>query len=154
MTRELPPVAEVIPHSGNMLLLSDILSHDPEGETVCLVIVDQVPSFRDAAGHLPSWIGLELMAQCVAVYGGLVDRERGDPPRLGFLLGSRSLVFHRVLYNPGQRLEVSATRTWGAASGMVSFDCAVRDAATAEILAEGRLNCFIPEKGVALEALP
>jgi predicted hotdog family 3-hydroxylacyl-ACP dehydratase len=135
-----------------MVLLSRILSHD-EAETTCAVEVGGQALFRDAAGDMGAWVGLELMAQCIAAHAGLVGRETGDPPQVAFLLGSRRVQFHRSRYHRGQTLTVRVTHTWGKATGLVAFQCSIEDAATGDCLAEGRINCFVPEDGAKLEGM-
>lgn len=142
-------MAEIVPHSGAMVLLSQVLSHR-EDQTVCSAEIDEQSLFHDAEGSVASWVGLEYMAQCIAAHGGLVGRANGTPPQVGFLLGSRGVVFHTTRFLAGQRVEVTARRVWGKSPGMVSFDCVVEDATTRARLVEGRLNCFVPENEHAL----
>ncbi len=150
---DFPAVEEIVPHAGSMVLLSRVLRHR-EDETVCTVEIDQQTLLRDPDGSVAAWIGLEYMAQCIAAHGGLIGRAAGEPPQVGFLLGSRCLSFHAARFHPGQTLVVRATRVWGKARGMVSFDCSLEDSATGALLAEGRINCFVPEPGEALRSRP
>ena len=150
---DFPPVADVLPHSGDMVLLSKILSHDAD-ETVCMAEVDRQALFRDAAGEVGAWLGLEFMAQCIGAHAGLAARGRGEDPTLGFLLGSRRVHFHCARYLRGQSLRVRASHRWGEAPGLVSFECSIEDAATHACLAEGRLSCFLPEDASGLEEMP
>ncbi|MGH0035907.1 MAG: 3-hydroxylacyl-ACP dehydratase [Myxococcota bacterium] len=145
-----PPPGQLIPHAGAMVLLSRVRAHD-ESRTVCEIDVDALPLFRDERGCVPAWLGLEFMAQCVAAHAGLVGRLAGEPPKIGLLVGSRRVRFHRAMYTAGQCLSVSARRTWGQDSGLVAFECAIDDARTDERLAEGRLNCFMPKDAADLE---
>jgi predicted hotdog family 3-hydroxylacyl-ACP dehydratase len=129
-----------------MVLLSRVLHHE-EDHTVCAVDIDEQTMFRDPAGNVAAWLGIEYMAQCIAAHGGLVGRGSGKPPQLGFLIGARRIDFHAPGFHPGQTLEVTARRVWGGAEGLVSFDCTLVDASTRAVLAEGRLNCFTPAAG-------
>jgi len=149
---EWPEVRELVPHAGDMVLLSRVLSHD-EQETVCESRVDDLALFRDDRGNVPAWIGLEIMAQCIAVHGGLAGRVAGERPRIGLLVGSRRVRFHRPEFRAGRTLRARARRTWGQATGLVSFDCSIDDAATGDLLAEARLNCFMPKDDAELEAI-
>ena len=150
---DFPPVADVLPHAGDMVLLSQILSHDAD-ETVCIAEVDEQALFRDAAGEVGAWVGLEFMAQCIGAHAGLAARGRGEGPTRGFLLGARRIHFHCARYHRGQSLRVRATHLWGEAPGLVAFDCSIEDAATDACLAEGRLNCFLPDAATGLEEMP
>jgi predicted hotdog family 3-hydroxylacyl-ACP dehydratase len=140
---EFPPVAEVLPHAGEMVLLTEVVYHD-EGETHCRTETDALSLFRGADGSVGAWVGLELMAQCIAARAGLAAREKGEPPEVGFLLGSRRVLFTNPRFRSGESLLVKVVQSWGQSSGMVVFDCSIEGSSTEGLLAEARLNCFLP----------
>jgi predicted hotdog family 3-hydroxylacyl-ACP dehydratase len=140
---DFPDVVELVPHAGSMVLLTRVTRHEGD-ETVCAARIGQGDLLASPTGDVPAWMGLEYMAQCIAAHAGLVGRASGEAPRVGFLLGTRRVTFHVPCYRRGQRLDVRARRLWGASRGMVSFDCRIDDTDTGAILAEGRLNCFVP----------
>jgi len=145
MRAEFPPVEDVLPHEGRVVLLSEILEHDLQ-HTVCAVKLETPTLFGDPGGDVPAWVGIEYMAQCVAVHAGLLDRADGVRPRPGYLVGSRRIDLHTDRFHLGQVLEVRAVRTWGGREGMVSFDCRVTESGSSALLAAGRLSCFLPPK--------
>jgi predicted hotdog family 3-hydroxylacyl-ACP dehydratase len=127
-----------------MLLLSRVLRH--EGDcTVCEVGITGPTPMGDSDEPVPPWWGIEYMAQCVAAHAGLVGWASGQPPRVGFLIGSRRVVFHTTGFAQGQSLVVQARRLWSGAGGMAAFECSVEDAASGAALVVGRLNCFSPD---------
>ena len=138
-----PSIEKLVPHSDAMLLLDRILEHDTE-QTVCGAVADFNVHFMDSGGQVPSWVGLEYMAQCAAVHGGLSDHGRNQTPRPGLLLGTRRLRLHTDVLPNGEELRVTARHHMGT-SGLVAFDCSIHSAADGEILAEGRLNIYILE---------
>ncbi len=140
MTGQFPAIADLIPHSDAMLLLDRVLEHEPE-YTVCRIDVRQSALFADADGGVPSWLGLEYIAQCAAVHGSLAGGTR--PPRPGLLLGSRRLRLHAERFEADRPLEVTARHHRGE-SGLVAFDGSVRDPG-GKVLAEGRINLYILE---------
>ena len=87
-----PPIAELLPHDGEMVLLSEVIEHTEE-VTVCSAVIRASGLFANADGSTGSWLGLELMAQCIATHSGLVRRSEGQPPRIGFVISSRRLHF-------------------------------------------------------------
>ena len=133
-----PPVAEVLPHAGRMVLLSRVLAHT-ETDTTCIAEIGRDTMFADADGGVPAWAALEYMAQCIAAHGGLRARAAGDPVVPGVLLGTRSLVTHVPRFAAGQRLRITATHVWGE-HDFFSFACTVRDEATGTMLVEGTLT--------------
>ena len=98
-----PEVGELIPHARRMLLLGRVLEHGPEH---AVRSVDPAASelFRDAVGRVPAWVGLEYLAQCMAVYGSLVARAEGRPPRLGLFIGGRRVKLRVDHFRPDQLL--------------------------------------------------
>jgi predicted hotdog family 3-hydroxylacyl-ACP dehydratase len=141
--RALPSVAEILPQRGRMMLLSSVLEHS-DGETVCAVEVGADTPFVDAGGTVPAVMGVEYMAQSVAAHAGLQAWARGEPPRVGFLIGSRRLDFRtRSGFRVGQRLIVRVTHVWGEEE-YAMFACRLMDAESQATLVEGNLNVFLP----------
>lgn len=141
---EFPPVRDLVPHAGPMVLLDEVLAHD-EHATTCAVEIAAQELFREPDGSVPVWIGIEYMAQCIAVHAGLVQRAAGElEPQRGFLVGARALRFHVDRFGAEQRLLATARRLWAGSRSLVAFECELRDADGGTLLAEGRLNCFVP----------
>ncbi|HEY8155414.1 MAG TPA: 3-hydroxylacyl-ACP dehydratase [Myxococcota bacterium] len=137
---DFPEVADLIPHARRMLLLDRVLEHGPE-HTVCAVHVDGSELFQDAEGCVPAWVGIEYLAQCMAVYGSLVARTAGRPPRLGPFIGGRRVKLRVDRFRPGQVLRVTVRHLRGD-RGLVAFDGRIEDAADGASLVEGRLNVY------------
>lgn len=148
MSAPFPPIDEVLPQTGPMRLLEAVVAHDPKC-TRCRVEPGRSELFRDATGRIPSWVGIEYMAQCIAAHGGLLARARGEAPRPGLFVGSRRLVFRRDAFEPGRVLEVSARHVAGH-SEILSFECSVLDPDEEAPLLEGRLNVLLPRDLAAL----
>ena len=142
-----PPVAELIPHARRMLLLDSVVAHDPDW-TTCAVDVDRSELFRDADGSVPAWVALEYLAQCIAVYGALVARAKGNRPRFGFFIGGRRIELRVDRFHPGQQLRATVHHRKGD-SGLVAFDGRIEDAAGGEPLVFGRLNVYSVEEPTA-----
>ena len=146
-TAAFPDLAELMPHSGRMRLLSRVLEHSAE-RTVCAVDVDRSELFREPDGGVPAWVGLEYMAQCVAAHAGLVARHLGWPVERGLFLGTRRTDFFVDRFAPGSRLEVSAAHLRGD-QGLLWFDCSLRgaDGTSGGELARGRLSVYAMQQG-------
>jgi predicted hotdog family 3-hydroxylacyl-ACP dehydratase len=137
-----PPIADVLPHTGRMVLLSRVLEHSAS-RTVCAVAIGDDAPFVDAAGMVPAWIGLEYMAQCVAAHAGLRAHVKGERPRIGFLVGARRVDFLASGFRAGQRLAVEAAHVWGDRES-AAFTCRLMDAESGAVLAEGALTVYQP----------
>jgi predicted hotdog family 3-hydroxylacyl-ACP dehydratase len=135
-----PPVAELLPHTGRWVLLSSVLEHEPDA-TTCLITVGEAFPFRLEQGRVPALVGLEYMAQCIAVHGALRARSEDEPAPVGLLLGARDVELPTAGFRPGQCLEVTVRRMWGERAFFI-FDCSVRDQASRKLLMSGNLKVF------------
>jgi len=133
-----PPVADLLPHAGDWVLLSRVLKHDAV-QTRCGAVAAPRAWLNMTDGSLPEVIGLEYMAQCVAVHGGLRSRDAGEPRRLGLLLGARRVEVHTTGFPVGQSLEIVAQHVWGD-RGLFVFACSIHDAASGAVLMTADLN--------------
>jgi predicted hotdog family 3-hydroxylacyl-ACP dehydratase len=134
------PVAELLPHSGNMILLDELLRFGHEDVETRLT-VRPGGLFNQPDGSLPAWVGVELMAQTVAAFAGCQARQAGQPVKLGFLLGTRSFKCNVECFPAGVELRISALCSLRDDNGMGVFECHIRGP---NIQAEARLNVFCP----------
>jgi predicted hotdog family 3-hydroxylacyl-ACP dehydratase len=135
---ELPPVTELVPHKPPMLLLDRVLSYSDDLMRCEVQIRPESPFVAGAEG-VPAIVGLEYMAQTVAAFAGLSARAKGEPPRIGFLLGSRDVRIDVTSFAIGDRLTIEARRTWGE-NDLGSFACEVRRGA--DVLLQGNLTVY------------
>jgi len=79
----------ILPHRGKMLLLSRVMNYNLEELTIEAEyhITEDCLFYDPAAGGVPSWVGVECIAQTAAALSGIRIRENGDPPKIGFILG-------------------------------------------------------------------
>ncbi|VVN97163.1 hotdog family protein [Pseudomonas fluorescens] len=134
------PLAELIPHAGDMILIDQVLSFDEE-QIHTRLTVKPGGVFSRPDGSLPAWIGVELMAQSVAAYAGCRARLLGNPVELGFLLGTRKFECNVEYFPAGTELTLHALRSLEDASGMGIFECHIYGPG---IHATARLNVFCP----------
>ena len=134
------PIAELLPHAGDMILLDGVERFDDDNvETVLQVRADGLLNTAD--GSLPAWVGVEIMAQSVAAFAGCHVRQAGQPVELGFLLGTRSYQCNVEAFPAGADLRVRAHRSLQDDNGMGVFECHLEGPG---IHAEARLNVFRP----------
>ncbi|MEE3923066.1 hotdog family protein [Pseudomonas viridiflava] len=134
------PLAELIPHAGDMILIDQVLAFDEEQIQTCLT-VRAGGLFNEADGSLPAWVGVELMAQSVAAFAGCQARSKGDAVKLGFLLGSRKFECNVAHFPAGSELNIHAVRSLQDDSGMGVFECTLTGP---DINAFARLNVYCP----------
>jgi predicted hotdog family 3-hydroxylacyl-ACP dehydratase len=134
------PVAELVPHAGDMILIDEVTRFSDEDIHTRLT-VRRGGLFNQADGSLPAWLGIELMAQSVAAYAGCQARLCAQPVELGFLLGTRNYQCNVEHFPLGAELTIHATRTLQDDNGMGVFECHLSGPG---IAAMARLNVFRP----------
>jgi predicted hotdog family 3-hydroxylacyl-ACP dehydratase len=97
-------VAGLIPHTGKMVLLDRIISFDNDTLSVQLVVRNDGLLGNDKA--VPSWAGIEYMAQAIGAYAGIIAQRVGEPIKLGFLLGTRRYNSNVAEFKVGSTLTV------------------------------------------------
>jgi predicted hotdog family 3-hydroxylacyl-ACP dehydratase len=136
----LPDIRSLVPHAGPMLLLDRVVSADEE--TLCAEIHIRSDSLFCAAGGVGAWVGLEYMAQAISAYAGYVAWLRGEPVKVGFLLGTRHYECARPVFTVGTLLRVHVRRVLQSDNGLASFECRIDDLAGP--LATANLTVFQP----------
>lgn len=134
------PLAELLPHAGDMILIDQVLSFDEE-QVRTRVTVKPGGLFNRPDGSLPAWVGLELMAQSVAAYAGCRARQQGQAVELGFLLGTRKFECNVAYFPAGAELNIHGLRSLEDDNGMGVFECHLTGKG---IQASARLNVFRP----------
>ncbi|WP_122664170.1 hotdog family protein [Pseudomonas viridiflava] len=134
------PLAELLPHAGDMILIDEVLSFDEEQIHTRLTVTPG-GLLNDANGNMPAWVGIELMAQSVAAYAGCQARLQEQPVVLGFLLGSRKFECNVDHFPAGSELTIHALRSLQDDSGMGVFECRLTGPA---IEAFARLSVYCP----------
>lgn len=145
-------LAPLLPHAGSMILLDEIIAYS-DSQLQALARIGPDHLFLDENGQLPMWCAIEIMAQGVAALAGCHAHDAGQPPKLGFLLGSRQIDILRPNVARGSLLCVRVeASTRDEASGFGVFDCSLSlldepdDANTdrAQTVATARLSVFSP----------
>ncbi|MDQ0672018.1 hotdog family protein [Pseudomonas sp. W2I6] len=134
------PLAELLPHAGDMILIDQVLSFDEE-QIQTRLTVKPGGLFNRADGSLPAWVGIELMAQSVAAYAGCRARQKGETVELGFLLGTRKFECNVEHFPAGTELTIHGLRSLEDDNGMGVFECHLTGHG---IQASARLNVFRP----------
>lgn len=154
MSSELLPIENYVPHRGAMLLLDRLLAANDES-AVAEVTVPRDGLFLHDAG-MPSWVGIEYMAQTVAAWAGWCALQKDRAVQIGFLLGSRRYETAQAFFVPGTLLTVSVRCELMGDNGLGMFDCRIeadgeKELATARIsvFEPGDANAYIPPSPAA-----
>lgn len=138
-------IAELLPHTGEMVLLDRILSFGEDRLSAVLTVRGDGLLFGDERS-VPAWAALEYMAQAIGAYVGLQAKQAGQPIRLGFLLGSRLLQSNVGTLPVGCKLAVTVEKIVQDEQLGV-FDCRVSGD---NIEISAKLNVYQPRSDQSL----
>lgn len=140
------PAAHFLLHRAPLLLLDRLVEPGIE-QTVCEWRVQDSDPFMTPGQGVPAYVGVEYMAQCIAVHAGVRARARGFGPPLGFLLGTRHYRSSIAHMSAGLTYRATCRELISDDNGMGSYECEILF--DNERVAEGRLAVLQKEEGRA-----
>lgn len=136
-------IAELLPHQAPMLLLDRLLDHQGARVRCETRIGVRHGLLLDEQGNLPGWAGIELMAQTIGAWAGMRARLRGEPVRIGMLLGSRNYRSQVCAFAASDLLQIEAECLLEDGA-MASFECRILRGGVP--CAEARLSTYLPNE--------
>ena len=133
-------VPELLPHSGAMILIDDAIGDGEEWVESGVRIGEDSLLYEPGYG-VPAWVGIEYMAQTVAMYSGIQARRADEEIKIGFLLGTRRYTAMTAYFPLGSYLRIHARVEWQDGQ-MAVFDCRIEEKAC---LAKARINVYQPQ---------
>lgn len=137
-----PPIEELIPHCGSMLLLDRVTGFEG-GVAVAEYTPRSEAWYADESGNMPAWIGIEVMAQTVAAHVALTKRLEGLPLKMGVLLGTRAYRASATSFAAGGTLLIRVELVLRDPGGLGAYECAID--ANGATLATAVLKVYEPE---------
>jgi predicted hotdog family 3-hydroxylacyl-ACP dehydratase len=134
-------IEQVVPHRGAMRWVDRVLDWDGHNVTVELTVPLDGPFHQ--SGGVPVWIGLEYMAQAIAAWSGCRAHSRGEPPKIGFLLGTRRYDAKISHFAPGATLCVQARCELFDDNGLGMFACRILGGE--QVLASANVSVYQPD---------
>jgi len=119
----MPDIRSLVPHAGPMVLLDRVISAD-ENSLLAEVRIRSDSLFCNTDG-VGAWVGIEYMAQAIGAWAGYTARLRGEPVKLGFVLGTRRYECSRPIFTLGSLLRVHILRVFQDENGLCSFECSI-----------------------------
>lgn len=138
----IPPIEDLLLHRENMLMLDSVIAFTCESS-----ISEYTPRnntwYVDTAGNMPAWAGIELMAQAIAAYVGLLKRSQNMPPKQGVLLGTRQYKATVPSFTANIKLQIHINMVYQDVSGLGAYDCMIQQ--NNKTLATATLKVFEPD---------
>jgi predicted hotdog family 3-hydroxylacyl-ACP dehydratase len=135
------PIDDLVPHGPEMTLIERLAEYSPQ-RSVAEVTITAQSRFVEAGG-VPAWVGIEYMAQTIAAHAGYEARLRGEPPAIGFLLGTRAYSSELGAFPLGAKLTISVEPVVTDAQ-LAAFQCSI---ATDHVVATAVVNTYQPTGG-------
>jgi predicted hotdog family 3-hydroxylacyl-ACP dehydratase len=141
----LPDIQALVPHGGAMSLLDTLLAVD--AETLAARVTIGPETMFCTGVEVGAWVGVEYMAQAVAAHAGHAARLRGEPVRVGFLLGTRRYTCTVPAFAVGSVLDIHVRQALQGDNGLAAFDCRIDDGGDSgdgAVLASATITVFQP----------
>lgn len=132
---------ELLPHKGSAILVDRVLDWDTDKVLVSVSIEPGIPFFVFGRG-VPSYVGLEYMAQACGVHAGVRGKEHGADVRIGFLLGTRNYKCTQEWFGPGSTLEITAEEIF-CDNQLGSYKCVI--VCEEKEIASAQLSVYQPD---------
>lgn len=111
-----PLPCELLPHAGPAVLIDQILADSTDQTTAVARIHRDHPYLVPGRG-VPVWVGMEMMAQTVAVHGALLGRSQPGRSGRGMLLGTRHYDGRVPWFEEDARLLIHCEHSFGREGG-------------------------------------
>ena len=132
-------IKKYLPHDGPMLLIDRLIEVNDKKATTEVHISEKSQFYEN--GQVPGWIGIEYMAQTIAILGGHLGQKLGEERSIGFLLGVRKYKSSLAGFPKGIVLTIEAVVDMIYES-MGSFDVTI--SVSGKPIAQSRMTTFKP----------
>jgi len=100
----------IVPHRGKMMLLSRVSGYDLKERTIeAEYHVTRGSLFYDpAVDGVPSWVCFEFIAQAIGALSGIMNRIKGEPSKMGFILSVSQVRMEMPIIKAGNTVTIKA----------------------------------------------
>lgn len=134
------PIEQLVPHSDPMILIDKVVEYGDDWLIAQVDIKQGAPFFDEQTMSIPTWVGIEYMAQTIAALAGIRALSNNTSVNLGFLLGSRKYQALKGQFLHQQSYQIKVKQLYMDDSGLASFDCSIFQGE--EVFASAKLNVF------------
>lgn len=137
---------DLLPHKPPMLLISSIKEVDLDTYSLIatVTISDQDIFFDKSINGVPAYVSLEYMAQTIGCIAGIIERQKGIEPKVGFVLGSRSITNHIEKFDNNKSYDIKINKLF-LDNEIASFDCKILSCEDNSVCSEAIINVYLPD---------
>ncbi|MCK5881108.1 MAG: hypothetical protein KAG18_04475 [Sinobacterium sp.] len=136
-------VEQFIPHKAPMILLDSVVFASGDKAIATIAITENSPFYDSALRGVSAAVGIEYMAQCIAMCAGFKRLQHNKAVVPGFLLGAQSYEVSVAVFSE-QLLTVQVDVQMLSDDGVASFSCVLHDE-EGVLLAQAQMNAFSPD---------
>ena len=118
-------IEELLPHDHPMILIDEV-AEDPEKGFYSLIRISEDCLFFETGRGVPSYVGMEYVAQTVGALVGLTARRSDNPVQLGYLLGARTYNASIPYFEAGTQLTTRVSASYEAGN-LAKYDGKIYD---------------------------
>lgn len=133
-------VSDLLPHCGEMVLLDRIELWE-EDYLEATVLHHNANLFSDSDGNVPTWVGIEYMAQAIGALAGIRALQNGEPVRIGLLLGTRKYEAQVPYFQGRTKITIKVKKIFMDENNLAVFDCTIY---SDTLLAEAQVKTIQP----------
>lgn len=135
-------IEELLPHDHPMILIDEVHEDSEQGFYSLTRISEDCPFFEAGCG-VPSYVGIEYIAQTVGALVGLAARREDEAVQPGYLLGARTYNAGTPYFKPGMQLTTRVSATFESGN-LAKYDGTICDE-TGKTLVETSLTLYSGE---------
>lgn len=135
-------IEQVLPHDHPMILIDELLHYDGDSATCAVTIKPESPLYNPELNGVPSYVGIEYMAQTIAAFANANKLDEGEKVSIGFLVSSRKYTTQLKLYPNGEKFVIRVEKVLMGENGLSVFDCEIRQ--HDDVVVTAKINIFQP----------
>lgn len=144
------PIEDVVPHDHPMILIDELVAYNENIAQCLLKITNKSNFYNHVNKSVPSYVGIEYMAQSIAAFANANEKDHGGEVAIGFLVSSRKFKVFISEFSLGMQLIVNLEQLYVEESGLSAFDCSIEH--DGKRVAEAKINIFQPQDATAFLA--
>ena len=138
------PIELVLPHAHPMILVDKLVRYSATSSECTVKIGEHSNFFNPQRNSVPSYVGIEYMAQTIAAYANVLKLDDGGKVSLGFLVSARNYVTQVREFTLGTELLIQVDLLFKEANGLSVFDCKITQGE--QVVVQAKINVFEPEE--------
>jgi predicted hotdog family 3-hydroxylacyl-ACP dehydratase len=138
----------LLPHRGKMFLLSRIRTYDKKNHSLSAEydIGPDCLFYDPECGGIPSWVGIECMAQSISALSGIIRRDEGKKPKPGFIMSISNLELAVPFLASGSVLRTQVREDYRM-DAVFSYVCEMSGQDLSGAYPVGRANIMVMDAG-------